>query len=244
MRGMWEVFKRELKSYFESPVAYVFLIVYLALTGFLTFLLAKFYELGQADLHPFFNLFPWTYLILVPAVSMRLWSEERRSQTIEVLLTLPLTLTQAIAGKFLAAWVFLGLALALTFPIVITTAFLGDPDNGAVWGGYAASFMLAGAYLSVGMAASAMTRNQVISFVLAAVACLCLLLVGFYPFTDMLVKWAPDWLVDGVAAFGVMRYYESMVRGVLDVRDIGYYMSVMAVMLTATHVLLHSKKAA
>ena len=244
MRTTFEIFKRELKSYFESPVAYVFLTVYLALMGFLTFFYWKFYEQGQADLRPFFILFPWVYLLLVPAVSMRLWSEERRSQTIEILLTLPVTLGQAVVGKFLAAWAFLGLALALTFPVVITTAALGDPDNGTVIGGYLACFLLVGTYLSVGNVMSAMTRNQVISFVLAVVACLSLVLLGFYPFTDLLVKWAPGWFVDAVSSFGVMRYFDSMVRGVLDIRDIGYHVSVIAVMLTATHVILNNKKSA
>ena len=243
MRGGWEVFKREFKSYFESPVAYVFLVVYLLLIQFLTFLFFRYFELRQANMRPFFILFPWIYLLLVPAVSMRLWAEERRSQTIELLLTLPITLTQAILGKFFAAWAFLGLALILTFPIVVTTALLGDPDNGEVIGGYIASFLLAGAYLSIGTAASAITRNQVISFVLTIIACLALLLMGFYPVTNMLVKWAPSWLVDGVAAFGVWGYYDSMLRGVISVHDIAYFCSVIVVMITATHVVLNSRKA-
>jgi len=244
MHKTLEIFRKELRSYFESPVAYVFLVVYLVLMGFLTFFVEKYYEQGQADLRPFFFWYPWVYLLLVPAVSMRMWSEERRSGTIELLLTLPVTMTEAILGKFLAAWIFLGLALVLTFPMVVTTICLGDPDVGVMVGGYMGSFMLAGAYLSIGMLTSAMTRNQVISFVLSSVACLCLVLAGFSPFTDALVRWAPEWLVDGVAGFGVMRHYEAMGRGVLDIRDFGYFISVIVMMFVATQLVLNNKKAA
>lgn len=237
-----EIFRRELKSYFESPVAYVFLIVFLMLVGFMTFSISHYYEMGQADLRTFFFWHPWVYLLLVPAASMRLWAEERRSGTIELLLTLPITMTQAVIGKFLAAWAFLALGLVLTFPVVISTAYLGDPDLGVVFSGYIGSVLLAGTYLSVGMLTSAMTRNQVISFVVALVACLFLVLAGWPPVTEMLVNWAPNWLVKGVAAFSVMPHYESIQRGVLDLRDIGYYLSVIAVMLFGTHLVLDSRK--
>ena len=238
------IFRRELKSYFEAPVAYVFLVVFLILVGFLTFSVANYYEAGQADLRMFFFWHPWVYLLLVPAASMRLWAEERRSGTIELLLTLPVTMPQAIMGKFLAAWLFLMLAVGLTFPIVVTTAYLGDPDIGVVIGGYVGSVMIAGTYLSVGIFASATTRNQVISFVLALVICLFLLMAGWAPVTAMLVEWAPNWLVKSVAAFSVMPHYESIQRGVLDMRDIGYYISVMAVMLFATYLMLENRKSA
>ncbi len=238
----FEILQRELKSYFESPVAYVFLTVFLILTGFFTFLVGRYYESGQAELRLFFYWHPWLYLLLVPAASMRLLADERRSGTIELLLTLPISTAQVILGKFLAAWLFIGLALALTFPVVLTTAWLGNPDMGVVLGGYMGSFLLAGAYLSVGILASALTRNQVISFVLSLVACFFLLLVGYPPFTDMLVKWAPNWLVEGFAALSVMPHYESIQRGVLDLRDIVYYASVIAAMLVGTHIVLDSKK--
>ena len=244
LNNAMHIFKRELKSYFESPVAYVFLVVFLLLTGFMTFSISHYYEIGQADLRPFFFWHPWVYLLLVPAASMRLWAEERKTGTIELLLTFPVTMTQTILGKFAAAWLFLGLALVLTFPIVVTTMYLGDPDIGVIVGGYLGSFLLAGTYLSVGMLTSAMTRNQVISFVLSLVICLFLLLAGWPPVTEMLVRWAPNWVVKGVAAFSFMPHYESIQRGVLDVRDVGYYLSVMAVMLFATHMTLDNRKSA
>lgn len=236
--------KRELKAYFESPVAYVFLIVFLMLIGFLTFSIGHFYEAGQADLRSFFFLHPWVYLILVPAASMRLWAEDRKSGTIELLLTLPITLTTAIIGKFLAAWLFLILALALTFPIVITTNYLGNPDMGAIWGGYLGSAMLAGTYLAVGMLTSATTRNQVISFVLSVVLCLFLVLAGWPPITQMFSEWAPDWLVRGIAGFSVMPHFESIQRGVLDMQDISYYVSIIVVMLFATYIVIENRKSA
>lgn len=242
------VLKRELKSYFESPVAYVFLVVFLMLTAFLTFAVGRYYENGQADLRAFFWWHPWVYLILVPASAMRLWAEERRSGTIELLLTMPVTLSQAILGKFLAAWAFLAIALALTFPIVITTYYLGEPDSGVIVTGYLGSFLLAGAYLSVGILTSAMTRNQVISFVLSVVICLFLLLAGWPPVTDFLVRAVQDnpglqWLLHGITSFSFMPHYESIQRGVLALRDLVYYASVIAFMLFSTQLVLENRKA-
>lgn len=249
MNSTKAIFKRELRSYFESAVAYVFLIVFLMLTSFLTFGVGRFYENGQADLRGFFFWHPWVYLILVPAVAMRLWAEERRSGTIELLLTMPVTLTQAILGKFLAAWAFLALALLLTFPVTLTTLYLGDPDLGVVTTGYIGSLLLAGAYLAVGVMTSAMTRNQVISFVLAVVVCLFLLLAGWPPVTDFLVQAVQDhpslqWLPHGVASFSFMSHYESVQRGVITLRDIAYYVSVIVFMLFATHLVLDNRRAA
>jgi len=244
MRNTKAVIKRELASYFESPVAYVFMIVFLMLIGFLTFFVSRFYENGQADLRGFFFWHPWMFLILVPAAAMRLWAEERRAGTIETLLTLPVTATQVILGKFMAAWIFIGLIVALTFPIVLTTAYLGAPDRGAIICGYIGSLLLAGAYLSVGMLTSAMTRNQVISFVLSLVVCLFLLLAGWPPVTDLMVRWAPEWLVRGVAAFSFMPHFDAFQKGVLDLRDFAYYFSVIIFMLFGTHLVLENRKAA
>jgi ABC-2 type transport system permease protein len=244
IRNTKAIIKRELASYFESPVAYVFMVVFLMLIGFLTFFVSRFYESGQADLRGFFFWHPWMFLILVPASAMRLWAEERRAGTIETLLTLPVTVTQVILGKFLAAWIFIGLIVALTFPIVLTTVYLGAPDRGAIIGGYIGSLLLAGAYLSVGMLTSALTRNQVISFVLSLVICLFLLLAGWPPVTDLMVRWAPEWLVRGVAAFSFMPHYEAFQKGVLDLRDFAYYFSVMIFMLFGTHLVLENRKAA
>lgn len=244
IRNTKAIAKRELVSYFESPVAYVFIIVFLMLLGFLTFFISHFYEIGQADLRPFFFWFPWLFLILVPAAAMRLWAEERRSGTIETLLTLPVTMAEAILGKFLAAWVFIGIIIALTFPLVLTTAYLGNPDKGAVVSGYIGCFFLAGAYLSAGMLTSAFTRNQVISFVLALMICLFLLLAGWPPVTDLLVRWAPEWLTSGVAAFGFMPHYEACQKGILDTRDLAYYLSVILFMLFGTYLVLENRKSA
>ncbi|MCF7848063.1 MAG: ABC transporter permease [Kiritimatiellales bacterium] len=233
--------KREWRSYFDSPVAYVFIIIFLMLAGFFTFSVSRFYEAGQATLSGFFTWHPWLYMILVPAVAMRLWAEERRSGTIELLFTVSVTPIQALLGKFIAAWLFLALALALTFPLVITAVYLGAPDLGVVFSGYFGSMLLAGAYLSVGMFTSALTRNQVISFILAVVIGLFLILAGFPPVTDLLARWAPVWLVDGVAAFSFMSHYETLQRGIIDLRDLAYFASVMAFMLLATQAVLKSK---
>ena len=235
------VAKREWGSYFHSPVAYIFIIIFLALAGFFTFAVGGFYEAGQADLRMFFLWHPWLYLILVPAVAMRLWAEERRQGTIELLFTVAVTPMQAIAGKLAAAWGFLGLSLLLTVPIPLTAAWLGNPDWGVIACGYLASALLAGAYLSVGMFTSALTRNQVISFVLAVVGGLFLILAGFQPVTDLMAQWAPRWLVEGVAAFGFMPHYEAMQRGVLDFRDVLYFGSVMGVMVVMTQLVLNNR---
>lgn len=242
LRNTLQIFRRELGAYFHSPVAYVFLVVFLLLIGFLTFFVAQFYEAGQADLRSFFFWMPWVFLLLVPAASMRLWAEERRSGTMELLLTLPVTLGQAILGKFFAAWVFLSLAVALTFPIVVTAAYLGDPDPGVIVGGYVGSFLLAGTCLAVGMLTSAMTRNQVISFVLSLVACLFLILAGWPPVTNMLIQWAPEWLIRGIASFSVMPHFVSAQRGVLDLRDVVYTASAIVVLLAAARLVLEGRK--
>ena len=233
--------KREWNAYFHSPVAYIFIIIFLVLAGFFTFSVGGFYEAGQADLRGFFFWHPWLYLILVPAVAMRLWSEERRQGTMELLFTSSVTPAQAIAGKMAAAWGFLGLALVLTFPVPLTAEWLGKPDWGVIVSGYVGSLMLAGAYLAVGMFTSALTRNQVISFILAVVLGLFLILAGFQPVTDLLSQWAPGWLVDAVAAFSFMPHYEAMQRGVLDARDFAYFASVTGFMLFLTHLVLGNR---
>ena len=235
--------KRELKGYFASPVAYVFIVIFLVLCGFFTFNINKFYEAGQADLRSFFVWHPWLFLFLIPSIAMRLWAEERKTGTIEILLTLPITVGEAVVGKFLAAWIFIGIALALTFPVVLTAAYLGRPDMGVIVAGYLGSFLLAGAYLSVGSFTSAMTRNQVISFIIAVVFCLFLVLAGWPPVTDVLVKWAPLPLVRLVAGLSFMPHYDSIQRGVLDSRDLVYYASVIVFMLFATTAVLNTRKA-
>ncbi len=237
------VARREWGNYFDSPVAYVFIVIFLMLAGFFPFAVSHFYEAGQDDLRPFFLWHPWLYLILVPAVAMRLWAEERRSGTIELLLTLPVTPMQAILGKFMAGWIFLLLALTLTFPMVLTAVYLGRPDLGAIGCGYLASALLAGAYLAVGMATSALTRNQVISFIISVVVGLFLVLAGYPPVTELIGRFAPIWLVNGVAAFSFMLHYESIQQGVLDLRDIVYFASVVIFMLFCTQIILQNRTA-
>ncbi len=237
------IFRRELKSYFASPVAYVFLVAFLILVGFLTFSVSMFYERREADLTWFFLWHPWVYLLLVPAATMGVWAEERRTGTIELLLTLPITLAETLIGKFLAAWAFIAIALGLTFPIVLTTAWLGDPDLGAVACGYVGSLLLAGACVSVGTLTSALSRNQVVSFVLALGACLLLILAGYEPVTNLFARWAPTALVDAVAACSFMQHFDAIKRGVLDLYDISYYLGVMVFMLAAAHVVVDNRKA-
>jgi ABC-2 type transport system permease protein len=237
------ILKREFAAYFGSPVAYVFIVIFLLLSGFFTFMISQFYEAGQADLRGFFDWHPWIYLFLIPAVGMRLWAEERRTGTIELILTLPVSLTQLILGKFLAAWLFIGVALLLTFPMFLTVVYLGDPDTGAVFSAYLGSFLLAGAYLSVGCMTSSLTRNQVISFILSVVICLFLVLAGWPPVTDFFSGWAPIWLVNIVSGFSFMSHFASIERGVIDLRDLCYYLSVIFFMLFANGVILQNRRA-
>lgn len=243
MNLVWTIAKRELGGYFTSPVAYVFLVIFLLLAGFFTFTAGAFFERGEAGLGAFFAWHPWLYLILVPAVGMRLWSEERRAGTIELLLTMPVTTAQAIVGKFLASWLFLALALALTFPVIITANVLGDPDNGVIFTGYLGSLMLAGAYLAVSCMTSAMTRNQVVAFILSVVVCLFLILAGFNPVTDLMVRWASPAFIDTVAAFSVMTHFDGFQKGVIDSRDLLFFLSVIGFALFATGVIIRGHRA-
>ncbi len=236
--------KRELGGYFASPVAYVFTVIFLLLTGFFTFMLGYFFERGEASLtYSFFVWHPWLYLFLVPSVGMRLWSEERRSGTIELLLTMPVSAWQAIVGKFLASWIFLSFALFLTFPLVLTVNYLGKPDNAAIFGGYVGSVLLAGSYLAVSCMTSAITRNQVVSFILSVVGCLFLILAGYPPVTNLLVQWAPPWLVEGVAAFSVMPHFDGFQKGVLASNDIIFFLSIIGFSLFTTGVVIRSHRA-
>jgi ABC-2 type transport system permease protein len=237
------IMKRELGGYFTSPIAYVFLVIFLLLTGFFTFTVGNFFERGEASLVSFFTWHPWLYLFLVPAVGMRLWSEERRLGTLELLLTLPITAWQAIVGKFLASWLFLALALALTFPVIITVNWLGSPDNGVIAAGYVGSLLLAGAYLAISCMTSAMTRNQVISFILSVMICLFLILAGYTPVTDLLTRFANPVVTQTIAAFSVMTHFEAFQRGVLDTRDVVFFASVIGFALFATGVIIRNQRA-
>src|SRR5437899_679558 len=235
--------KRELGAYFSSPLAYVFIVIFLLLCGFFTFFIGGFFERGEASLvRPFFDWHPWFYLFLVPAVGMRLWAEERRVGTLELLLTMPITAWQAIVGKFLASWLFLGLALALTFPVWITVNYLGSPDNGVIFCGYIGSWLMAGAYLAISCITSAMTRTQVVSFIVSVVVCLFLILAGFPPVINLLENWVPK-LVDLIASFSVITHFEGFQKGVLDSRDIIFFLSLIVFSLFTTSVILRTHRA-
>lgn len=236
------IFKREMVGYFGSPVAYVFIAIFLLLLGFFTFYVSHFFEMGQADLRGFFEWHPWVYLFLIPAVAMRLWAEERRMGTLELILTMPLTISEAILGKFLAAWAFVGLSLVLTFPMVLTALYLGSPDMGAVFCGYVGSLLLAGAFLSIGSMTSSLTRSQVISFIVAVVICLFFILAGYPPVMDVLSGWAPRWLVEIVSSLGFLPHFTALQRGVMDSRDVLYFLSVMAFMLLANSLVIQNRR--
>lgn len=250
MKNSWSaiftIAKREWIGYFASPIAFVFIVIFLMLAGFFAFMIGGFFEAGEASLsNSFFLWHPWLWLFLVPAIGMRLWAEERRAGTIELLMTMPIAPWCAIVGKFLAAWLILAISLALTFPIVITVSYLGDPDKGAIVMGYLGSFLLAGSYLAISGMTSAMTRNQIVSFILSVVIGLFLILAGYPPVTNFLVKVAPDasWLVDGVAAFSVMTHFENFRNGVLYVADAVFFFSVMIFCLFSTSILLRGYRA-
>lgn len=244
LRHIWTIAKRELGAYFTSPLAYVFIVIFLLLCGFFTFFIGGFFERGDASLtRPFFDWHPWFYLFLVPAVGMRLWADERRSGTLELLLTMPITPWQAILGKFVASWLFLALALALTFPVVVTVNYLGSPDNGVVLTAYVGSWLTAGAYLAVSCITSAMTRSQVVSFIVSLVACLFLILAGFPPVINFLAQFARPRLVDLITSCSVMTHFEGFQKGVLDSRDIIFFISVIGFSLFTTSVILRTHRA-
>lgn len=237
------ILEREFGGYFATPVAYIFIVIFLMLSGVFTFYMGQFFERGQADLSAFFNFVPWLYLVLIPAVSMRLWSEERRSGTIEMLMTLPIATWHIVLGKFLAAWLFVGLALLLTFPLWITVNYLGSPDNGVILGAYIGSWLMAGGFLAVGSCISALTKNQIIAFILTLVACFILVVSGFPIVQDSFSSWAPLWLVDGLSNLSFLTHFNAISRGVIDFRDAIYFLVVIATWLYATSLVIENKKA-
>ncbi|MGH8226439.1 MAG: ABC transporter permease subunit [Steroidobacteraceae bacterium] len=243
MRNVAIIMRRELGSYFATPIAYIFIVIFMVLASWFSFYLGGFYERGQADLGPFFSFHPWLYLFLVPAISMRLWAEERKSGSIELLMTQPVTLSQAVAGKFFAAWIFAGIALALTFPIWITVNYLGSPDNGAILAAYIGSFLLAGGFLAVGSFMSALTRNQVVAFILGVVGCFVLLLAGYPMVIDAFRSWLPQAAVEAIASLSFLTHFQSIEKGVLDIRDLIYFAMVIGYFLIATAVVLDVRKA-
>jgi ABC-2 type transport system permease protein len=243
MRNVLAIFRRELKGYFATPVAYVFIVIFLFLTGIFTFYLGGFYERGQADLEPFFRFHPWLYLFLIPAISMRLWSEERKTGTIELLMTLPITLGEAVLGKFLAAWCFTAIALVLTFPIWLTVNYLGEPDNTVILFGYLGSLLMAGGFLAIGSCISALTKNQVIAFVISVVICFMMILSGYPVVLDFFRAWAPQAVVDAISSFSFLTHFDSIKKGVIDARDILYFGTLIAFWLYANTLAINVKKA-
>lgn len=243
MSGVATVFRRELASYFATPLAYIFIVIFLVLAGALTFFVGSFFERGQADLQPFFSFHPWLYLVLIPALGMRLWAEERKSGTIELLLTLPIPIGAAVIGKFLAAWAFAGIALALTFPFWVTVAWLGEPDNGVILASYIGSFLMAGGFLAIGSCLSALTKNQVIAFVITAAVCFLFTVSGSSIVLGLLQGWAPEALIGTIGSFSFLTHFQSIVKGVIDLRDAVFFASVIGVFLLANVVLVDLKKA-
>jgi ABC-2 type transport system permease protein len=242
MRNVLIVARRELTGYFATPVATVFIVIFLVLQGTLTFNLGNFFDRGQADLNPFFTFIPWVFLLLVPAITMRLWAEERRLGTIELLLTLPITQGQAVMGKFLAAWAFCAIALVLTFPFIITVNILGNPDNGVIASGYVGSLLVAGAFLSVGSALSALTRNQVIAFVLGVTVCFVFAVASYPVVTDFLNRNIPV-LAEVARRIAVLERFKDFTRGVVSVRDLVFFASFIGFWLFLNAVLVDLRKA-
>tara|TARA_B100001013_G_scaffold163755_1_gene97976 strand:+ start:850 stop:1584 length:735 start_codon:yes stop_codon:yes gene_type:complete len=242
MTVLLNIVKRELASYFSTPLAYVFIVIFLTLIGSFTFYLGNFFARGQADLNAFFTFHPWVYILLIPAVTMRLWAEERKTGTIELLMTLPLTTTQAVIGKFFAAWIFIFIALVLTFPIWITVNYLGQPDNGVILAGYVGSLFMSGAYLSIGSCISAITKNQVIAFVIAATVCFIFTMSGVDIVLNFFKVWAPEFLVNIISSMSFLVHFESITKGVIEIRDFLFYLSVIVFWLFLNVVVVEFKK--
>ncbi len=231
MRNTWIIAKREFKGYFATPLALVFIVIFLALTGAFAFYVGGFFTRGQADLTSFFTYHPWLFLLLVPAIGMRLWAEERKSGTIELLMTLPVSTRDAVIGKFLAAWAFCGLALALTFPMWISVNILGTPDNGVIFASYMGSFLMAGAYLAISTSISAMTKNQVIAFIIAATVCFLFTMSGAQLVLNFFQGWAPEVLVEALRSMSFLTHFDAVTRGVIDLKDVVFFGTLMALWL-------------
>ena len=243
MNGLLSIYKREFTSYFVTPVAYVFIVIFLFMTGVFSFYLGAFYESNQADLEPFFRFHPWLYLFLIPAISMRLWSDERKRGTIELLMTLPVSITDKVVAKYLAAWSFTAIALFLTFPMWITVNYLGNPDNTVILASYIGSLIMAGGFLAIGSCISALTKSQVIAFVISVVICFMFILSGFPMVLDLFESWAPQAVVDAIASFSFLTHFTSIKKGVIDIRDVIYFAALITFWLYVNIVIIENKKA-
>ena len=243
MNGLLSIYKLEFTSYFVTPVAYVFIVIFLFMTGVFSFYLGAFYESNQADLEPFFRFHPWLYLFLIPAISMRVWSDERKSGTIELLMTLPVSITDTVVAKYLAAWSFTAIALFLTFPMWITVNYLGNPDNTVILASYIGSLIMAGGFLAIGSCISALTKSQVIAFVISVVICFMFILSGFPMVLDLFESWAPQAVVDAIASFSFLTHFTSIKKGVIDIRDVIYFAALITFWLYVNIVIIENKKA-
>ena len=231
MKQLLSIIKREITSYFATPVAYVFITIFLILSGLFTFYLGNFFEIGQASLGSFFEWHPWLYLFLIPAITMRLWSEEKKSGTIELLTTLPITTLNIVLGKFLAAWAFTFIALTLTFPVWLTVNYLGKPDNGVILASYIGSLLMAGGYLSIGIFISSLTKNQVIAFIVSVTVCFLFTVSGLPLVLDFFSNWTGETITDVIASFSFLANYSDVSKGIIDIRTIIYFASLIFLFL-------------
>ncbi len=244
MRNIFAIFKREFFSYFATPVAYVFIVIFLAMMGSLAFYVGGFFSSNQATLVSFFFYHPWLYLLLIPSISMRLWAEERKTGTVELLLTLPVSTTEAVMGKYFAAWAFAGIALSLTFPMWVTVNILGNPDNGVILASYVGSLVMAGAFLAIGSCVSALTKNQVIAFIVAATICFMFTMSGLELVLNFFRLWAPDLLIETIASMSFLSHFRAIAKGVIDFRDVVFFGSLISFFLFANVVVIDAKKGA
>ena len=237
------ILDRELKGYFRTPLASIFLLVFLALSSGMTFFLGRFFERDQADLTAFFSWHPWLFLVLMPAIGMRLWAEERRSGTIELLITLPVTNTQLVIGKFLASWIFTLIALILTMPIWITVNYLGDPDNNVILISYVGSWLMAGAFLALTSCLSALTKNQVIAFIISSISGFLLIMAGFNLVLSAVRSWSPNWITETISSMSFLSHFSRIQMGVFDLSTLVFFISMIILCLWINVQLVQVKKA-
>jgi len=237
------IFDRELRGYFRTPLASIFLLVFLALSSGMTFFLGRFFERDQADLIAFFSWHPWLFLILMPAIGMRLWAEERRSGTIELLITLPVTNTQLVVGKFLASWVFTLIALVLSMPVWITVNYLGDPDNNVILISYIGSWLMAGAFLALTSCLSTLTKNQVIAFIISSISGFILIMAGFSLILSAVRSWAPVWITETISSMSFLSHFSRIQMGVFDLNSLIFFLSMIILCLWINIQLVQIKKA-
>ena len=237
------ILDRELKGYFRTPLASIFLLVFLALSSGMTFFLGRFFERDQADLTAFFSWHPWLFLVLMPAIGMRLWAEERRSGTIELLITLPVTNTQLVVGKFLASWIFTLIAIILTMPIWITVNYLGEPDNHVILISYFGSWLMAGAFLALTSCLSALTKNQVIAFIISSISGFVLIMAGFNLVLSAVRSWSPNWITETISSMSFLSHFSRIQMGVFDLSTLVFFISMIILCLWINVQLVQVKKA-